>query len=91
MRPRIKLNWNISRIELDKWLIDNRIYGFVVDSSHDKVFIYKSFIMYRDNKKSPEILYMVVSRQTKMVLDVYTDNYKFKSLEDLKNKLSFKY
>lgn len=86
MRPRLNKGFsNITKLELDNWLSENRIYGFTADSSQENKIIYKNLIMYRNNKKEPEELFYEVSKVSKKIIKVYTKNKEFKTFEELKN------
>lgn len=84
MRPRINGFGKITRKELDIYLTENQVYGFTV-KINDNIFTYSYHIMFRDNKKTPEMLYVKVSPNSKLVLGAYTDRGKiFKNIEELK-------
>ena len=91
MRPRINKGFsNITRLELNDWLYNNKIYGLTADSSFDDKIIYKNLIMYRNNKKDPEELFYEVSKASKKIIKVYTKDKEFKSFEELKNTFQLK-
>lgn len=84
MRPRISSFGKITRKELDTYLTANQVYGFVV-KIEPEVFVYSYHIMFRENKKDPEMLYVKVSTYSKLVLDAYTNRGKtFKNIDELK-------
>jgi hypothetical protein len=84
MRPRISNFGKITREELDKFLLDNKVYGFLAKRLENEI-IYSYHIMFRHNKKQPELLYVKVSAQSKYVLSAWTDNHIFKTIDELKN------
>ena len=88
MRPRISKFGKINYQELDKFLIDNRIYGFTA-KRFDGEIIYSYHIMFRHNKKAPELLYVKVSISSKLVLAAWTDNHTFETIEKLKTTLKW--
>ena len=51
MRPRISKFGKIIYSELDKFLTDNKIYGFTAKVNLDEI-IYSYHIMFRHNKKA---------------------------------------
>ena len=84
MRPRINTFGKITRKELDKYLIENQVYGFTV-KINDSTFIYSYHIMFRKNKENPEILFVEVSKASKLVLKAWTDKgRKFNNVDELK-------
>ena len=84
MRPRISSFGKITRKELDDYLKENQVYGFTV-KINDSTFVYSYHIMFRDNKKTPEMLYVKVSPNSKLVLGAYTDRGRtFKNIEEFK-------
>lgn len=85
MRPRISSFGKITRKELDKYLIENQVYGFTA-KINDNTFTYSYHIMFRDNKKDPEMLFIEVSKSSKLVLKAWTDKgRKFNNIDELKN------
>ena len=88
MRPRISKFGKITYSELDKFLLDNRIYGFTAKVELDEI-IYSYHIMFRHNKKAPELLYVKVSTSSKLVLKVWTDNHTFETIDELKTTLKW--
>lgn len=88
MRPRISKFGKITRTELDNFLTDNRIYGFTAKVGLDEI-IYSYHIMFRHNKKAPELLYVKVSTSSKLVLKVWTDNHTFETIDELKTTLKW--
>ena len=88
MRPRISKFGKITRTELDNFLTDNRIYGFTAKVGLDEI-IYSYHIMFRHNKKAPELLYVKVSTSSKQVLKVWTDNHTFETIDELKTTLKW--
>jgi len=84
MRPRINKFGKITRKELDSFLIENKVYGFVVTVGKDEI-IYTYHIMFRHNKKDPEMLYVKVSSTSKLVLEAWINNgKKFNNIDELK-------
>ena len=88
MRPRISKFGKITYPELDKFLLDNRIYGFTAKVELDEI-IYSYHIMFRHNKKAPELLYVKVSTSSKLVLKVWTDTHTFETIDELKTTLKW--
>ena len=88
MRPRISKFGKITRTELDNFLTDNRIYGFTAKVGLDEI-IYSYHIMFRHNKKAPELLYVKVSTSSKLVLAVWTDTHTFETIDELKTTLKW--
>ena len=78
--------WNMTKTQLCEWLYKNKIYPFIANTKDPDIIVYKQLIMYRNNKKDPDMLYVEVSKKTKKVLNVYTDFMKFNSFEELKKK-----
>jgi hypothetical protein len=84
MRPRINNFGKITRKELDAYLLENKIYGFTVKIK-ENTFIYSYNIMFRKNKERPEILFVEVSQNSKLVLKAWTDkDRKFNNVNELK-------
>ncbi len=84
MRPRINKFGKITRKELDKFLIENQVYGFVVGIA-DNELIYSYNIMFRNAIKDPEMLYVKVSKTSKLVLGSWTNRgKKFNNIDELK-------
>ena len=85
MRPRINTFGKITRKELDKYLTENQVYGFTV-KINDSTFVYSYHIMFRETKKDPEMLFVEVSKASKLVLGAWTNKgKKFNNINDLKN------
>ena len=85
MRPRINIFGKITRKELDKYLTENQVYGFTV-KINDSTFVYSYHIMFRETKKDPEMLFVEVSKASKLVLKAWTDKgRKFNNIDELKN------
>ena len=72
MRPRINTFGKITRKELDKYLTENQVYGFTV-KINDSTFVYSYHIMFRETKKDPVMLFVEVSKASKLVLKAWTD------------------
>ncbi len=84
MRPRISSFGKIAYSEINKYLTENAVYGFVVEIMKD-TYVYTYNIMYRSNKKDPEILYLEVSQVSKLVVGAWTNwGRKFNNIEELK-------
>ena len=85
MRPRINTFGKITRKELDAYLLENKVYGFTVKIK-DNTYVYSYNIMFRKNKEKPEMLFIEVSQNSKLVLKAWTDKgRKFNNINDLKN------
>ena len=84
MRPRISTFGRITRKELEQYLNENQVYGLTAKVNEDTI-TYSYIMMFRDNKKDPEILYVKVSKASKLVLNAYTDRgKKFNNVDELK-------
>ena len=84
MRPRINTFGRITRKELDSYLNENQVYGFTVKIL-ESTLVYSYNIMFRKNKEQPEMLFIEVSRASKLVLKAWTNKgVKFNNVEDLK-------
>jgi hypothetical protein len=84
MRHRINKFGKITRKELENFLIENQVYGFVV-SIADNELIYSYNIMFRNVIKDPEMLYVKVSKTSKLVLGSWTNRgKKFNNIDELK-------
>ena len=84
MRPRINGFGKITRKELDKYLTENQVYGFTV-KINDSTFVYSYHIMFREHKKDPEMLFVEVSKSSKLVLKAWTNRGKtFNNIDELK-------
>lgn len=84
MRPRINSFGKITRKELDKYFIENQVYGFTVKIESD-ILLYSYNIMFRKNKEAPEMLFVKVSPTSKLVLSAYTNKGKvFNNIDELK-------
>lgn len=84
MRPRINSFGKITYTELNKYLTENAVYGFVVEIKKD-TYVYSYNIMYRFNKKDPEMLYVEVSQTSKLVIGAWTNwGKKFNNIDELK-------
>lgn len=85
MRPRINNFGRITRKELNDYLTENHVYGFVVTIEKDSL-LYTYNILFRNNKKDPEMLYVKVSPTSKLVLGSWTNRgKKFNNIDELKN------
>ena len=84
MRPRINTFGRITRKELEKYLNDNKVYGFTVKIL-ENTLIYSYDMMFRKNKEQPEMLFVEVSRASKLVLKAWTNKgVKFNNVDELK-------
>lgn len=84
MRPRINTFGRITRKELEVYLNENQVYGFTVKRL-ENTLIYSYNMMFRKNKEEPEMLFIEVSRASKLVLKAWTNKgVKFNNVEDLK-------
>jgi len=84
MRPRISTFGKITRKELEQYLNENQVYGFTAKVNEDTI-TYSYTMMFRDNKKDPEILYVKVSKASKLVINAYTNRgKKFNNVDELK-------
>jgi hypothetical protein len=84
MRPRINTFGRITRKELEAYLNENQVYGFTVKIL-ESTLVYSYNMMFRKNKEQPEMLFVEVSRASKLVLKAWTNKgVKFNNVEDLK-------
>jgi hypothetical protein len=84
MRPRINTFGRITRKELEAYLNENQVYGFTVKRL-ENTLIYSYNMMFRKNKVPPEMLFVEVTRASKLVLKAWTNKgVKFNNVEDLK-------
>ena len=85
MRPRINSTFGvIKRKELDNYLIENQVYGFTV-KVNESTLVYSYNIMFRNTREQPEMLFVEVSKTSKLVLKAWTNKGKnFKSIDELK-------
>lgn len=84
MRPRINTFGKITRNELHRYLIDNYVFNFTV-KINDETFVYQYNIMFRKNKEAPEVLFVEVSKTSKLVLCAWTNKgKKFDNINELK-------
>ena len=84
MRPRINNFGRITRKELDSFLYDNQVYGFTV-KINETTLVYSYHIMFRNTRSEPEMLFVEVSRASKLVLKAWTDKgVSFKNIDELK-------
>ena len=84
MRPRINSFGRITRKELDSYLYDNQVWGFTV-KINENTLIYSYNIMFRNTKSKPEMLFVEVSKASKLVLNAWTDKgRKFSNIDELK-------
>ena len=84
MRPRINSFGKITRKELNKYFLENQVFGFTVKIESD-ILIYSYNILFRKNKEAPEMLFVKVSPTSKLVLGAYTNKGKvFNNIDELK-------
>lgn len=84
MRPRINTFGKITYKELHEYLTENQVYGFTAKIEICTI-IYSYHIMFRENKKDPEMLFVEVSQTSKLVLRAWTDRgMKFNNADELK-------
>lgn len=85
MRPRINTFGIIKFNELDSYLIENKVFGHTV-KRNPNTLVYSYIMMFRNNKKKPIILFIEVSRISKLILNGWTDNgMKFSNINELKS------
>ena len=83
MRPRINKFGKITFNELQTYLKDNYVFGFTV-KRNVSTLIYTFLIMFRENKKDPEELYIEVSNNSKLVIGASTNRGKiFNNIDEL--------
>lgn len=85
MRPRINNTFGIIKFkDLDNYFFDNAVYGFTA-TRNEKTIVYSYHIMFRNTKKDPEMIYVEVSRVSKLVLKSWTNRgRKFNNIDELK-------
>ena len=84
MRPRINKFGKITFSELQSYLFDNYVFGFTV-KRNVSTLTYTFLMMFRDNKKIPEELYIEVSKNSKLVIAASTNKGKeFNNIDELK-------
>jgi len=84
MRPRINTFGRITRKELETYLNENQVYGFTVKIL-ESTLIYSYNMMFRKNKEQPEMLFIEVSKVSKLVLKAWTNKGKiFNNIDELK-------
>ena len=75
MRPRINTFGRITKKELESYLNENQVYGFTA----------KIKDTFRNTRQKPEMLFVEVSKASKLVLGSWTNKgVKFNNIEDLK-------
>ena len=84
MRPRINTFGKISKSELQEYLTQNYVFGFIAKKNeHTILYTYK--MMFRSNRNNPEELYIEVSNTSKLVLKAWTNKgIIFNSINELK-------
>ena len=84
MRPRINSFGRITRKELDQFLNQNKVWGFTA-KRNDTTFVYSYNIMFRNTKQTPEMLFVEVSKASKLVLKAWTNKDRnFSNIDELK-------
>ena len=84
MRQRINSFGYIKYKDLNNYLTDNKVFGLIAKYDGDFI-IYTYVIMFRENKKDPEELYIKVSRNSKLVVGANTNRGKiFNNVDELK-------
>ena len=86
MRPRKSSFGVIQYKVLEEQLNASKVYGLFVKTLPD-ILIYTYVVMFRDNKKRPEELYITVSRRSKLVIKIESDRTEFFSLQDFMDKV----
>lgn len=86
MRPRINTKFGKATYShMLQYLTDNYVFGHTVKICSDYL-IYSFTMMFRDNKKSPEILFLKISTASKLVTDAWTNKgNKFDSIDSIKS------
>ena len=85
MRPRINTFGRIIKKELESYLNENKVYGFTAKIK-DTTFVYSYYIMFRNTRLEPEMLFVEVSKASKLVLKSWTNKgVKFNNIEELKD------
>lgn len=84
MRPRINSFGKINRDELEIYFNENNVHGFTV-KINDKTLVYSYYLMFRNLTKQPEMIYVEVSKTSKLVIKAWTEKgIKFNNIEELK-------
>ena len=84
MRPRINTFGKITSKELEEYFFANQVYGFTVKVDGN-ILTYRYLMMYRNTKKAPEMLNIMVSRVTKLVIKAWSETGReFKTIDELK-------
>ena len=84
MRPRINTFGRITKKELESYLNENNVYGFTAKIK-DTTFVYSYNIMFRNTRQKPEMLFVEVSKASKLVLGSWTNKgIKFNNIDELK-------
>lgn len=84
MRPRINTFGKITRKELDTYLFENYVHGFTA-KVNETTITYSYFIMFRNTRNEPEMLFVEVSQTSKLVLKAWTNRgRKFNNVDELK-------
>ena len=84
MRPRINTFGRITKKELESYLDENKVYGFTAKIK-DTTFVYSYHIMFRNTRQEPEMLFVEVSKASKLVLGSWTNKgVKFNNIDELK-------
>ena len=84
MRPRINKFGKTSYRDIHAYLTDNQVYGFIAYQK-DNSIVYSYNMMFRSNKEKPEILFIEVSKTSKLIITAWTNkNVKFANVDELK-------
>ena len=84
MRPRINSFGKITRKELDSYFVENQVYGITVKVDGN-LLTYRYLMMFRNLNKEPEMINVMVSRTTKLVIKAWSETGRvFKNVEELK-------
>ncbi len=82
-RPRINNFGVISWNELHKYLTDNYVWMLTV-SIKENTLVYHGEMMFRNNKRPPEKIYITVSQASKNVISAESEYHgKFNTLDEL--------
>lgn len=76
MRPRINAFGKITHNELKKHFTDNYVWGDIVKIK-EATLVYTYKMMFRNNKEKPEIIHVIVSQTSKLVITAWTNKQKF--------------
>lgn len=84
-RPRLSSGFGkVKYSEIHQYLTDNNIQGYTIQVNKN-TNVYSYMIMFRHNKKDPEMLYIEVSYVSKLVIRAWTNFGKvFDNIDSLK-------